>query len=296
MSREAYFAELRERRERLALALRDVDPERWPAEERTQLRREIADLYRETERALAELGAIGAEARELIEHYKVVAAVAAPLAAPAPTPTGLEPARPARADHLNSSTHMERGWSAIAAGEYEKAIDELTRALELSPDDPRALGLLGWAQMLREEYDEALFSFHKVLARHPDDALARVNVGYICLKKQIFGEAIEHLSRAIRLDTDRKATLYAHFYLGLVYLEREMYADARGFFARALEMGPNLIEAYWELGRAFYLEGDHAGAVDAWRKGWQTNRFNLWGERCGEAATRVEAGGEVSFR
>jgi len=32
-----------------------------------------------------------------------------------------------------------------------------------------------------------------------------------------FGEAIEHLSKAIRLDNDKKATLYAHFYLGLVY-------------------------------------------------------------------------------
>lgn len=295
MSHEAYFSELRARRESLARALSDVDPERWPVEERARIKREIAELYREAESALAELGAIAGEVRSLIDHYKVIAAVAAPHAAPEPTTTGLAPARPRRADHLNSSTHMERGWSAIAAGDYAKATQELTRALELTPDDPRALGLLGWAQMLREEYDEALFSFQKVLIREPDDALARVNVGYICLKKGIFGEAIEHLSRAIRLDTDRKATLYAHFYLGLVYLEREMYADARGFFARALELGPNLIEAYWELGRAFYLEGDHAGAVDAWRKGWQTNRFNLWGERCGEAASRVEAGGEVSF-
>lgn len=295
MSRAAYFAELREQREQLAQLLGDVDPEQWPAEARAAIKREIASLYRESESALAELGAIAAEVRELIEHYKVVASVASPLAAAAPSPAGLAPERPARADHLNSSTHMERGWSAIAAGEYDKAVQELTRALELTPDDPRALGLLGWAQMLKEEYDEALFSFQRVLTREPDDALARVNVGYICLKKQIFGEAIEHLSRAIRLDNDRKATLYAHFYLGLVYLEREMYADARGFFARALEMGPNLIEAYWELGRALYLEGDHAGAVDAWRKGWKTNRFNLWGERCGEAATRVEAGGEVAF-
>ncbi len=62
--------------------------------------------------------------------------------------------------------------------------------------------------------------------REPANSLARINVGYICLKKRIFGEAIEHLSKAIRLDNDRKATLYAHYYLGLVYLEREMFEDA----------------------------------------------------------------------
>jgi len=53
--------------------------------------------------------------------------------------------------------------------------------------------------------------------KEPANSLARINVGYICLKKRIFGEAIEHLSKAIRLDNDKKATLYAHFYLGLVY-------------------------------------------------------------------------------
>ena len=62
--------------------------------------------------------------------------------------------------------------------------------------------------------------------REPANSLARINVGYICLKKRIFGEAIEHLSKAIRMANDKKATLYAHYYLGLVYLEREMFEDA----------------------------------------------------------------------
>ena len=91
--------------------------------------------------------------------------------------------------------------------------------------------------------------------KEPANALARINVGYICLKKRIFGEAIEHLSKAIRLDNDRKATLYAHYYLGLVYLEREMYEDAQTFFRKTLALGPNLIEAYFELGRALWFAG-----------------------------------------
>ena len=89
-----------------------------------------------------------------------------------------------------------------------------------------------------EKYDDALGTFQKVLMREPRNSLARINVGYICLKKGIFGEAIEHLSKAIRLDNDKKATLYAHFYLGLVYLEREMYEDAENFFRKTLVLGP----------------------------------------------------------
>ena len=109
--------------------------------------------------------------------------------------------------------------------------------------------------MLHEDYDDALGTFSRVLMKEPANALARINVGYICLKKRIFGEAIEHLSKAIRLDNDRKATLYAHYYLGLVYLEREMYEDAQTFFRKTLKLGPNLIEAYFELGRAQWFAG-----------------------------------------
>ena len=97
--------------------------------------------------------------------------------------------------------------------------------------------------------------------REPQNALARINVGYICLKKRIFGEAIEHLSRAIRLDNDKKATLYAHFYLGLVYLERDMFEDAQTFFQKTLALGPNLIEAYYELGRAYWFNGQRDEAT-----------------------------------
>jgi tetratricopeptide (TPR) repeat protein len=116
-------------------------------------------------------------------------------------------------------------------------------------------------------------------------------VGYICLKKGIFGEAIEHLSRAIRLGNDKKATLYAHFYLGLVYLERDMFEDAQTFFRKTVALGPNMIEAYFELGRAYWYNGQRADAVETWKAGVAANTFNAWGKRCAEALATVEAGG-----
>ena len=147
--------------------------------------------------------------------------------------------------------------------------------------------------MLHEDYDDALGNFSKVLMKEPANALARINVGYICLKKRIFGEAIEHLSKAIRLDNDRKATLYAHFYLGLVYLEREMYEDAQSFLRKTLRLGPNLIEAYFELGRALWLGGNREEAVKTWTDGYKANKFNPWAKRCQEMLDVAAAGGDV---
>jgi tetratricopeptide (TPR) repeat protein len=129
--------------------------------------------------------------------------------------------------------------------------------------------------------------------KEPANSLARINVGYICLKKRIFGEAIEHLSKAIRLDNDRKATLYAHYYLGLVYLEREMYEDAQTFFRKTLGLGPGLVEAWFELGRALWFGGDKEGAKQAWTDGIKANRFNPWAKRCKELLDLAEKGDEI---
>jgi len=194
-------------------------------------------------------------------------------------------------DHIGASTFIEKGWSLLSLGDYAGAIEKLGKALELSPADAQAESLLGWAQMLKEDYDDALLTFQKVLTREPANSLARINVGYICLKKRIFGEAIEHLSKAIRMANDKKATLYAHYYLGLVYLEREMFEDADTFFRKTLELGPNLIEAYYQLGRAQWFADDQGAAKGTWEAGWQANKFNPWGKKCQEMLATVAAGG-----
>jgi tetratricopeptide (TPR) repeat protein len=291
-------ASLREQLQQLRGALAAPDA---PAH-REALKGEIIALFRAVEREMAELAVLKEEVKGLVQQWKGLeeAVTASPAGAgtAAPAPMHAAPAAPAapeaptRADHLNASTYLEKGWSLMSLGDHAGAEAALTRALELAPNDPHGESLLGWAQMLQDKHDDALLNFQKVLMRQPQNSLARINVGYICLKKKIFGEAIEHLSKAIRLDNDRKATLYAHYYLGLLYLEREMYEDAQNFLRKAIALGPNLIEAHYELGRAIYFAGDRDGALDAWRAGARANKFSPWGKRCAELSRHVEAGGE----
>jgi len=254
------------------------------------LKADIGALFKTVEHQIAELTAVREDVLKLVEKWKGVrAAQPAQRVVVAPEFPGAKPA--VIADHLGASTFIEKGWSRISAGDHIGAEEALNTALSLSPGNPDAESLLGWALMLQDKFDDALLNFQKVLVHQPQNALARINVGYICLKKGIFGEAIEHLSRAIRLGNDKKATLYAHFYLGLVYLERDMFEDAQTFFQKALALGPNMIEAYLELGRAYWYNGQRAEAVDTWKAGVAANTFNTWGKRCAEALATAEAGG-----
>jgi tetratricopeptide (TPR) repeat protein len=278
---DASTGDARERYAALSARLDGADA----STDRSALKADIIELFRAVERELAELGSLKEDVKKLAERWKTVGGATQPTA---PQPV----APPVRADHIGASTFIEKGWSRISLGDYQAAETALEKALELSPNDLQAVSLLGWAQMHQEKYDDALMNFQRVLMKEPANALARINVGYICLKKRIFGEAIEHLSKAIRLDNDAKATLYAHYYLGLVYLEREMYEDAQTFFRKSLTLGPNLLEAYYELGRAHWLADQADEAKETWRTGAAANKFNPWGKRCAEALAKVEAGGE----
>lgn len=260
---------------------------RTPAQ-RADVKRRLMAIFREADAHIQDLAQLRDDIRSLVEQWRQATL---PEEAGGPRPAVARPA--IRQDRLGASTYIEKGWHLITLGDHAGAVAVLHRALELAPEDVQAKALLGWAQMLGEEYDEALETFGRVLELDPENAMARVNVGYICLKKRIFGEAIEHLSRAIRAGTDRKATLYAHYYLGLVYLERKMNEDAAAFLSQAVELGPNLIEARYHLGRALWFAGKKEEARAAWVAGAGSGTFSPWGARCRQLLELVKAGGEV---
>jgi tetratricopeptide (TPR) repeat protein len=257
--------------------------------DRDRLKTDISELFRAVDAELGELAKLKDDVRQLIERWKTLDAPPKREPSSAPEFVGERPV--VHADHIGASTFVEKGWSLISAGDYAAAETALTKALELSPGEPQAESLLGWAMMLNEKYDEALMAFQKVLMREPANPLARVNLGYVCLRKGLHNEAIEHLSRAIRLDKDRRATMYANFYLGLVYLERAMFDEAQAFLKRAIVLGPSLVQAQFELGRAYWRAGRRDDALATWRAGHAANKLNPWGKRCGEAVATVEAGG-----
>jgi tetratricopeptide (TPR) repeat protein len=253
-------------------------------DEREQLKQQIIVLFREADAAVQQAMGWKEAVKGLAEQWKELDGRG-----------GTPAAAPARVDHLGASTFIEKGWSKLSLLDAEGAAVAFRRALELAPGNVEAEALLSWAQMQQEQYDEAMQTLQGVLQRDPQHALAHANMGYICLRKKIYGEAIEHLSTVIRTDSDRRAVLYAHLYLGMVYREREMYEDAEAFFRKALELGPNLLQAWYELGHAHWFAGRQGDARVAWKTGSEANKFSPWGKRCAAVVTTVEQGGDPPF-
>jgi len=277
------------------------------AAERAALKADIVALIREAGVQARAYAALETDARALAALWKALPAVDPPgasgpntAASSAPAPHGRDGGRAARrttrADHLGASTYGAKGWSAYAAGDFAAAESAYAHALSLAPHDPEASALHGWALAALGRDDDALLAAQHVLTGAPPAgaaALARVTLGRVCLRKGITGEGLEHLTRVIRDDADRRATLYATLHLGMAYTERGMYDDAVAFLRRALALGPNLVEAYYALGRAHWLAGARDAAHEAWRAGAASGKFSPWAARCDEIRRQVEQGGEL---
>jgi tetratricopeptide (TPR) repeat protein len=246
-----------------------------PASERPALSAAIVALFKRTDGQIGELTQFKERIRELVDGFKAL-----------PSNGGAS----VRHDHLGASSHVERGWSALAAGDWAASREQFEQALSLDPANTTAQALLGWAMMYDNRHDEALQVCLQVLVREPEQGLARVAVGAICLRKGIVGEAIEHLSRAAARAGDARAALYANFWLGVAYLERDMQTDAVEFLRRAVTQGPNLAEGWSELGRALWLRGQQDGAREAWTHG-AAIRHSPHASRCAELLDTVNAGG-----
>lgn len=268
---------LRAERERLVARL--AGPLDAPA--RAEVRQEIIALFRRTEEALAEVEAFRESIRELVERFKALPAIPPP-----------DAGRSVRHDHLGASTVLERGWSALAGGDYAGAEALLREALARDATSGAAQALLGWALLHQGRGDEALQLCLQVLLREPEHGMARTAVGVICLRKGIVGEAIEHLARAIRTAADPRAVLYANYWLGAAYLQREMPADAAEFLRRAVTLGPNLAEGWTALGEALWWQGDRAGAREAWATGAGI-RHSPHAARAATLLARADGGGEI---
>lgn len=246
-----------------------------------EIEREIRALYKEVAVAVKQLASVQDGVRHLIDQFKTA------------TVTEDESkvmirsfVETMKTDALGSSTYVAEGWNQICTGQFDKAITSLTSAVNLNPSDTKAMALLGWAYSYQGMYEEALGVCLKVLQMEPNNDGVRNNLGFVCLKKGIYGEAIEHLSKVIKSGKDRVAVLYAHYYLGLVYLERQMLDDALFFFSKAGMLGPNLIEAFYHLGLVYSMKGMQAAAVREWEKCLKLSPHNWWAKK---AAEHIEA-------
>jgi tetratricopeptide (TPR) repeat protein len=154
--------------------------------------------------------------------------------------------------------HLFLGISLLRLREPHAAEAAVKRALSIDPNHVEARTLLGWIDSeIRGDFDAAIKEYSKVVELRPDLPEAYNNLGVAQKRKGDLVKAEDSFSQALKLKPDYSAAISNR---GWVLAEQNQWSDARREFERALVINPGDDGALYGLSQALAEARDYAGA------------------------------------
>ena len=172
-----------------------------------------------------------------------------------------------------SRGNFREGYQALLRKDYDKAIDHLTRAIDIGdlsrPNQALAYHYRGALYLKRERNDEAILDLDRALEIDPRLATAYSDRGIAHRRKGQYELAIADYGEAIRLWPEWH-DWYVHrgLALGAVGRHDEAIAD----YTTALTLRPRLVSALVARGDAHLAKGESANAVADFRRAMSFDR------------------------
>lgn len=154
-------------------------------------------------------------------------------------------------NHVEARTLL--GWiDSEVRGDFEAAIKEYTRVVELRPGSPEAYNNLGVAQKRKGDLTSAADSFSKALKLKPDYSAAISNRGWVLAEQNRWSDARREFERALAINPGEDGALYG---LSQALREARDYAGAQKALGQLIARSPNFV--YW-------LEWGRIGLIRYW--------------------------------
>jgi len=132
---------------------------------------------------------------------------------------------------------FRRAYEHQMAGRLEEAIACYTRSIELGPT-AEAHTFLGWTYSFKRQYDRAIAECRKAIEVDPAFGNPYNDIGAYLIEKGDLEEAITWLEQAIT-SKRYESYHYPYYNLGRVFLAKDMLNKARECFEKALEICPS---------------------------------------------------------
>jgi tetratricopeptide (TPR) repeat protein len=147
-----------------------------------------------------------------------------------------------------------RGWAYLNQGNYDKSFEDCDMAVKLEPDFVEALTCRGLSYSLREDYQRIFADCNKAIELKPDYAEAYDCRGIAYRLQKKYALAIQDSDKAIELKPDLAR---AYVNRGQIYRESGDNGQSIKDFAKAIELKPNYVEAYESRGSAYTSIGNY---------------------------------------
>jgi tetratricopeptide (TPR) repeat protein len=134
--------------------------------------------------------------------------------------------------------------------QYQAAVDSLSRAIKLNPEDSYSFFYRGASYLKLKAYDLSISDLQKSIELNPRYSYAHSSLGAAYLELKDFGNAIRSFSMAVQLNPN-DANAYSN--LGAIYLELKDFENTVGSCSRAIQINPNNLVAYYNRGVAYMM-------------------------------------------
>jgi tetratricopeptide (TPR) repeat protein len=150
--------------------------------------------------------------------------------------------------------YYDSGVAYYNQGQYDKAISDFTKALEINPKFAEAYNRRGIVYGIKGRYDEAISDFSKALEINSKFAGAYYGRGITYGGKGQYDEAISDYNKALEINP-KFAEAYNR--RGIAYSEKGRYDEAISDYTKALEINPRYALACYNRGIAYCFKGEY---------------------------------------
>jgi protein O-mannosyl-transferase len=150
----------------------------------------------------------------------------------------------------------------VNGGDYVRAEQFVKETLAIEPDNPGATSLLGVILVEQGKLDEAEKACRKALALDPNLALPHHTLGTLYGKRGLWENAIDEFTRTVELQPSSSS----YGYLGNAYLALADWRGAEASYRKAILLGPDKPDGYYNLAAVLDKQGRKAEAIEEIKK------------------------------
>ena len=156
--------------------------------------------------------------------------------------------------------HLFVGITLLRLRDPQAAESSVRKAIAIDPDHVEARTLLAWIEAdIRGNFDAAIAEYKKVVQLRPDFPQAYNNLGVALKRKGELAQAAENFNEALERQPDFGAALSNR---GWVFAEQNKWSDARRDFEQALKINPQDDGALYGLSQSLREARDYGAAQE----------------------------------
>ena len=165
-------------------------------------------------------------------------------------------------DQEKAEELFQQGRKLFFQGEYEKAVETLTKSAALNPDKMGYQLLLAKGHRYAKQNDKALKVLERILKANPEHVDAGIDLAELLSPEKAPERVIEILKPLLKFNHDYPI----YHLLAEAHYQQEDFKTARQYFEEATKLNPRNADDHYQLGNIYLAQKQFAKSAQAYEE------------------------------